>query len=214
VNNRRGWMGEEGAMATLLYLTPGDQGRPLAPEEFEKAGGQEGYRYELIDGKLEVSPLPDLPHDCIKDWLADKLRDYRRQHPEVINRIASPARVFVPDRPGVTTPEPDVAAYRNFPCDRPVAKMRWQDVSPLLVAEVLSEDTADKDLVRNLELYLQVPSIREYWILDPRASADHPTLTVHRRRGRRWQRPINVPAGGTYTTRLLPGFALVLDPRR
>jgi Uma2 family endonuclease len=92
--------------------------------------------------------------------------------------------------------------------------MRWQDVSPVLVAEVLSEDTADKDLVRNLGLYLQVPSIREYWILDPRASPDHPALTVYRRRGRRWQRPINVPAGGTYSTRLLPDFSLLLDPHR
>jgi Uma2 family endonuclease len=199
-------------MSTLLYLTPKDQGRPLSLEEFERADGQEGYRYELIDGKLEVSPLPNLPHDLIADWLAEKLRDYRRRHPEVINRVKAPARVFLPERAAVTAPEPDVVAYHDFPSLRRIADLRWQDVSPLLVAEVLSEDTADKDLVRNRDLYLQVPSIREYWILDPRASADQPTLTVYRRRGRRWQRPINVPAGGTYTTRLLPDFVLVLDP--
>jgi Uma2 family endonuclease len=205
-------MGEEGAMATLLYLTPKDQGRPLSLEEFERADGQEGYRYELIDGKLEVSPLPDMPHDFIKEWLGNKLRDYVRRRPEVVNHIQAPARVFVPNRPGGTTPEPDLAAYRDYPLGRSVAEMRWQDASPVLVVEILSEDTADKDLVRNLDLYLQVPSIREYWILDPLANADHPTLTVYRRRGRRWQRPINVAAGGTYTTRLLPDFALVLDP--
>jgi Uma2 family endonuclease len=199
-------------MTTQLYLTPRDQGRALTLEEFQSAGSQEGFHYELIEGKLEVSPLPNLPHDCLKKWLGRQLDRYVEQHPEIINHVLGPVRVFVPDRPGVTAPEPDVAAYRDFPLDRPLAERRWQDVSPLLVAEILSEDTADKDLVRNLDLYLQVPSIREYWIPDPRVSPDRPTLTVYRRRGRQWQRAITVAAGGTYTTRLLPGFSLVLDP--
>jgi Uma2 family endonuclease len=200
-------------MTTQLYLTPRDQGRALTLEEFQSADSQEGFHYELIEGKLEVSPLPNLPHDCLKKWLERQLDRYVGQHPEVINHVLGPARVFVPDHPGVTAPEPDVAAYRDFPLDRPLAERRWQDVSPLLVAEVLSEDTADKDLVRNRNLYLQVPSIREYWILDPRVSPDRPALTVYRRRGRQWQRAITVAAGGAYTTRLLPGFSLVLDPR-
>jgi Uma2 family endonuclease len=59
---------------------------------------------------------------------------------------------------------------------------------------------------------LQVPSIREYWVIDPREDADRPTLLVFRRRGRRWQRTIPVPAGTTYATRLLPGFELLIDP--
>jgi hypothetical protein len=84
---------------------------------------------------------------------------------------------------------------------------------PLTLEEFLSEDTANKDLVRNPDLYLRVPSIREYWVLDPRTDADRPDLLVYRRRGARWQRPIIVAGGGTYTTRLLPDFALVLDVR-
>jgi Uma2 family endonuclease len=200
-------------MPTLLSLTPADQGRPLTREEFESASSQEGYHYEIIDGKLEVSPLPNLPHECLREWLRDQLRDYCEQHPDVINEVLSPARVFVPNRPETTAPEPEVAAYQDFPLDRPLADRRWQDISPVLVVEVLSEETAEKDLVRNPDLYLQVPSIREYWIVDPRENADQPTLTVYRRRGQKWQRPITVAAGETYTTRLLPDFELVLDPR-
>ncbi len=64
-----------------------------------------------------------------------------------------------------------------------------------------------------MALYLRVPSIREYWILDPRTDADHPSLLVYRRRGARWQRPLAVAGGDTYTTRLLPDFSLVLDVR-
>lgn len=200
-------------MSMGLYLTPADQGRALSLDEFEHADGQEGYHYELIDGKLEVSPLPNMPHDVVRKWLERLLDRYVEQHPEIINRVFAPARVFVPDRPAATTPEPDAAAYQNFPCDRDMDEVNWRDVSPLLVAEILSRDTADKDLVRNYDLYLQVPSIREYWILDPRAGSNRPSLTVHRRRGQHWQRPIAVPGGGTYTTRLLPDFTLTLNVR-
>ncbi len=201
-------------MRTQLYLTPRDRGRPLTREEFESADSREGYHYELIDGRLAVSPLPDLPHDINRDWLARKLFAYGLLHPEIINEVKAPARIFVPDRPKVTAPEPDVAAYRDFPHHQLIAELRWQDAVPLFVAEVLSEDNADKDFERNVALYLDVPSIREYWILDPRADADRPTLTVYRKRGRRWQRPIAVAFGGTYTTPLLPDFALVVDPRQ
>jgi Uma2 family endonuclease len=82
----------------------------------------------------------------------------------------------------------------------------------VLVVEIISENTASKDLERNVTLYLQVKSLREYWIIDPRhESHDRPSMRVYRRRGQRWQKPIEVPAGGTYSTRLLPGFTLVLD---
>jgi Uma2 family endonuclease len=201
-------------MTTQLYLTPQDRGRALSLEEFESASGQEGYHYELIDGKLEVSPLPNLPHDFIRKWLERRLDQYVERHPHIINHVQAPARVFVPGRSATTTPEPDVAAYRNFPLDIPIAEMNWRDVSPLLVAEILSEDTADKDLVRNQNLYLRIPSLREYWILDPRSDADRPSLIVYRRRGQRWQQAIEIAGGDAYTSRWLPDFQLVLTARK
>jgi Uma2 family endonuclease len=200
-------------MTTQLYLTPKDQGRALSLEEFEHASGLEGYHYELIDGKLEVSPLPNLPHEELRDWLRDLLKDYARRHPETINYVKAPARVFVPGRRATTAPEPDVAACHDFPLHLPRRQRHWRDFRPILVVEIISADTADKDLVRNRDLYLQVPSIREYWIIDPRTDADRPTLTVFRRRGQRWQNPIDIAAGDTYTTRLLPDFQLIMDVR-
>lgn len=197
-------------MKTQVYLTPKDRGRALSLEEFESAGGQEGYHYELINGKLEASPLPNFPHDFIRKCLERLLDAYSDRHPEILGYVQAPARVFVPGRAARTTPEPDLAAYRYFPEEPDVEQLNWQDFSPIVVVEILWEDTADKDLVRNLDLYLQVPSIREYWILDPQSNANQPSLTVHRRRGQRWQQPIEIPGGDTYTTRLLPDFQLVL----
>jgi Uma2 family endonuclease len=200
-------------MGTVLKLGPADRGRPMTLDEFMAGDYAEGYRYELIDGKLYVSPQPDLPQNRVERWLHFQLELYAKEHPEVINYTTDKARVFVPGREDVTNPEPDVAAYRKFPLHRPFREIRWQDVSPVLVVEVVSGEDPDKDLVRNEDLYFRVPSIKEYWLLDTREDPERPPLRVHRRHGRRW-RIIDVAPGETYATRLLPGFELVLDPRR
>jgi Uma2 family endonuclease len=199
-------------MATLLALGPTDHGRTLALDEFIAGDYQEGYQYELIDGKLYVSPQPNLPYDLVETWISEKLRAYARRFARVINHVTNKARVFVPGRPNVTVPEPDVSVYRDFPLDRPFKKQRWEDVSPILVVEVLSEDDPDKDLVRNVELYYQVPTVKEYWLFDARNDPERPLLRVYRRSRGKWK-IIDVPAGGTYETPLLPGFSLTLDVR-
>jgi Uma2 family endonuclease len=193
-------------------LGPRDRGLPMTFDEFMRANYEEGYEYELIDGELYVLPTPNLPQNRIENWIGIKLQQYSLQHPEVINYVTNKARVIVSERPRATVPEPDQAAYRNFPLDAPWKKIRWQDVSPILVVEVVSRDDPYKDLVRNVKLYLQVPSIQEYWLIDPRKNPEHPTFRVHRRQRKKWR--ILQPAfGEVYTTKLLPGFALIIDPR-
>src|SRR5262249_5587231 len=147
------------------------------------------------------------------DWLFGKVKVYSRRHPEVINYVTNKARIFIPDFPQLTVPEPDLAAYSNIPFDEIIDRLRWEDFSPLLVGEVVGTD-AETDLVRNVRLYEAVPSVREYWILDPRESAERPSLIVYRRRGARWQRPIELAYREVYKTKLLPGFRLVIDPRK
>jgi len=200
-------------MATILRLGPANHGQPLTYEEFQTGDYQEGYQYEIIEGKLYVSPLPNLPQTLLERWLDVKLQRYSEERPEFINFVLARSRVFLPVRDEVSAPEPDVSAFHNFPIEVPWSEINWEDVSPVLVVEVVSPDNPKKDLVRNVRLYRQVPSIKEYWILDNRADPDCPTLKVHRRVGQRW-RVIDVAFGDNYTTRLLPGFALVLDPHR
>jgi Uma2 family endonuclease len=199
-------------MTTALVLGPADHGRPMTREEYEAARGREGYRYELIDGKVYVSPLPDLPHDRICEWLLGLLFNYSRAHPEVLNFVTPKARVIMAEAEESTDAEPDLSGYHDFPRHLRLRDLAWDDVNPVLVVEVVSADDPRKDLERNVELYLRVSSIREYWIIDPRKDLDQPTMKVYRRRGRRWQRPIDVAPGETYSTPLLPDFKLLLDP--
>jgi Uma2 family endonuclease len=201
-------------MTTINVLGLADHGRSVSDEEFEEAEFEPGFIYELIDGRLYVLPVPNPPENDLEEWLGYKLRVYCHQAPEVINKVSSKARVFVPGRPGTTCPVPDITAYHGYPFHLPARARNWRNVSPVLVAEVLVDADPHKDLVRNVGLYVQVPSIREYWILDGRDDPDQPTLIVHRRRGRGWLKPREIPYGGTYATPLLPSFELVIDPRR
>src|SRR5262249_59068749 len=101
-------------MTTAVVLGPADHGRPITREEFESARSQEGYRYELIEGKVYVTPAPNLPHDRIWHWVHSLLEDYGEAHPDILNYVTPRARVILPEAVEETNPEPDLAAYRNF----------------------------------------------------------------------------------------------------
>ena len=188
---------------------PADHGRPISDRQAVRARWVEGFRYEIIDGRIYVSPIPDLPHDDLVDWIARPLCKYADAHQDVISQVKTPARVFVPGSTRTTAPEPDLAAYRDYPFHLPIAERRWQDVSPIVVVEVVSGDVA-KDLGRNVGLYERVPSIQEYWIVN--RWHDDFFFGVFRKRGGRWGKPIDFTIGDTYTTKLLPGFSLRIKP--
>jgi Uma2 family endonuclease len=201
-------------MTTQIRLTHSDQGKELSLEEFLSADWEKGYKYELIEGRLEVSPAPGFPHSWLHVWLFKALDRYAEGHPGILNFVSFSTRVFVPGAgPRMTAPEPDIGGYRDFPLHLPAEEVDWRDVSPLLVVEIISPETAAKDLERNRRLYLRVPTISEYWMLDTRDDMNNPSLIILRRAGTRWGRQRVIAPGGTYTTPLLPGFSLVVNPR-
>ncbi len=196
-----------------LRVRGSDHGREMTYDEFTHAIFQEGHKYELIDGRIYVSPLADPPADRLELWLFRILDRLSMVNPEIINYVTNKGRVFVPGVERTTCPEPDITAFRDYPLQLPFEELDWRDFVPVLVVEVISPGDPKKDYERNVELYRQVPTIREYWILDHRPNPNQPKLIVYRKRGKRWQKPIEVPYRGTYETKLLPGFKLVVDPR-
>lgn len=197
---------------TRRKLGPADHDRPLTWEEYQTAVYREGYRYELIQGRLYVSPAANLPHDFNIQHIGTNLIRYADDHPEVINMVSFAAEVHVPPASSKaepdTCPQPDISAYQHV-VRRP--DLQWEDISPLLVVEALSPDNPEKDLKRNVELYHRVRTIKEYWIVDGITDPERPCMTVYRRWGRKW-RIIKVPFDTVYTTPLLPGFELRMNP--
>jgi Uma2 family endonuclease len=201
-------------MPTLLaQLTPLDHGRPMSLADFNAAPGQAGYDFELIDGRVCVSPVPDFPHEAVVMWLYDWLRAYSRLQPETFQFIGTNSRLFA-ERDEACCPEPDLATFRNPHPHTPRTQLSWEDLIPLLAVEVLSAGNETKDTVRNLDVYLDVPTLQEYWMVDPLDAPTAPVLRVRQRlTRRRWRREVVVPFGGTYTSPNFPDLNLLWQPQ-
>ncbi len=188
-----------------LRLGPSDSGRQLDANDFVRADMEPGWKYELVAGRLDVSPLPEISEWFWEEGLLDLLKLYAFTHPQVVGTVTAKARVITTDYGGACNVEPDISAFRR----RLGRDDRWRDQPPFLVVEVVTDSHPQKDLVRNRGLYGVIPSIQEYWIVDPRRDVRRPELTVLQRGpGGAWVER-QVASGETYTTDLLPG--LVLD---
>ena len=192
-------------LATAVRFGPKSHGRRVTDDELKHAQFRLGYDYEVISGRLYVSPAPNPDHDVVERHICEQISHYRQEHPEIVGYVTGRARVFVPDEPSTTAPEPDVAVYRDVPTDD------WRDVEPFIVGEVLRGVDIDKDLFRNVELYWRVPTIQEYWVFDIREEPRRPTMIVHRRTGNGWS-VSELPPDGLYETALLPGLKLRISP--
>jgi Uma2 family endonuclease len=195
-------LGRMSTMATTaaLRIGPADHGRRMTLEEFLDADAEEGYRYELARGVLEVTYVPDeWPHGLIVCALYDAISRYRQAHPGVIYRYGggNEYRLWLPAM--ISGRNPDVAVtLSNTPKDH-----RGQR-PPALVFEVVSEgsEARDRDYVAKRQEYLAY-GLREYWIIDP---LDRRVIVLIRD-GDAWVERVFVD-GQVAAGLALPGFAV------
>ena len=83
-------------MLTAVRFGPNDHGRLVTDEELEAADYLGGYDYEVIFGRLYVSPAPNREHDVVEKHIYNQIDVYSVEHPEVIGYVTDRARVFVP----------------------------------------------------------------------------------------------------------------------
>jgi Uma2 family endonuclease len=190
-------------MGTILapppvLLGPHSAGVSLAPREFDRAGFEEGWRYELIKGVLVVSPPPLEMERDPNEELGFLLRLYQLNHPQG-HRIDK------------TLPEHTVRSRKNR---RRADRVIWvglgrlptaKDV-PAVIAEFVSKGKRGhrRDYVEKRNEYMAI-KVQEYWIID----RFQRTLTVFTRRGKKVHKQV-LGEKDTYTTPLLPGFELPL----
>ena len=85
-------------MSTMLRIGPHDHGREMTYQEFLAGDYEEGYKYELIEGELYVSPQPNPPHDIVLQYIDELLTIYKLQRRDIVKRMSSHWCVFVPGR--------------------------------------------------------------------------------------------------------------------
>ena len=132
-------------------------------------------RYEYLDGRVWLLAGASPDHNLVKDNIRSEL------HPELSPRgcrsFTSDQRVKISETRYVY---PDVVVLCGEPeyTDESPPSL----VNPELLVEVTSESTSDRDHQEKLEAYLNLESLREYWI----ASPSRALVTQYVRRGDEW----------------------------
>ncbi len=181
-----------------LRLGPRSAGLLLTPTEFDRARFEEGWRYELINGVLVVSPILSRQERGPNEQLGHWLWQYKENHPQGSSLDA-------------TFPEEEIETGANR---RQADRVIWAGLgrdpeegeTPTIVAEFVSEGKVnqERDYVVKRAEYREA-GVRQYWVID----RFQRTLTCYDFGGEKDEVRV-IPEGQTFESPLLPGFVLDL----
>jgi Uma2 family endonuclease len=151
---------------------------------------------ELVDGRIEVLPVPTEEHQDIILFLLDTLRAFIK--PRKLGKVTfAGLRVRLRSR---NFRQPDVV-FLSKKNEAKRGNRFWKGAD--LAMEVVSEDDPDRDYVEKRREYARA-AIREYWIVDPRDR----TITLLVLRGRSYTRQGVYRDGQRVSSVLLSGLAV------
>jgi Uma2 family endonuclease len=181
-----------------LRLGPRAAGMLLTPQEFDRALFKEGWRYELINEVLVVSPSPLRNERDPNGELEFLLRLYQNQHPQGAAL-------------DLTLSEETIEATKNR---RRADRVIWAGLGrlpgphepPTIVIEFVSKGriNRERDYVAKRTEYREI-GVKEYWVIDRFSK----TMTVCVFAEDQDQ-VLVIPANQTYATPRLPGFEVPL----
>ncbi|MCS6972793.1 MAG: Uma2 family endonuclease, partial [Leptospiraceae bacterium] len=151
--------------SATIAVSPRYQGLPVTREEYLDLE-EDGFKYDVIDGVMQMAPSPSFEHNDAESALITVLRNYLQRKP--IGKAVIETDVFLPD--GGDPLRPDISLILNE--NLHIVKTHIHG-TPDLVCEVLSAATRERDLGVKAERYLKC-GVKEYWIADP----DNKTLQV------------------------------------
>ncbi len=187
-------MTSQEALDAILSDTLPRQGR-WSDEDYLWLTDRTRRLIEFTDGRIEELPLPTSTHQAILAFLYRALYAYMAPLGGAVMFSALRLRI----REGKFR-EPDILVLR----DR--SDPRYQDrfwLGADLVAEIVSPDRPDRDLVDKRADYVEA-GIPEYWIVDPR----HDTITVLTLTAGAYVEHGVYSRGDTATSPLLNGLAI------
>lgn len=159
--------------------------------------------YELIDGRVVMTPPASWPHGRIGSKLNQLLAEHVERHKLGIVLDSSTGY----DLPSGDTVEPDVSfasTERLAAGPRPVPG-QFLAIVPALVVEILSQATSRRDRTEKKAVY-ERNGIGEYWIVDP--VKETVTVLVLRRQRYGPARPVSA---GLVPSRALPRLRITVE---
>jgi len=160
-------------------------------------------RYELIGGRIVMTPRAGYPHSKVIVELVAILHRYVKERGlgEVLESSAGY------ELPSGDTLAPDASFISNARLGAGPAPERGKffGIVPDLAIEVLSDSTATRDRTEKKEIYA-LNGVDEYWIID----TDSHEVTVHRRDGAQLvaEEPLR---SGPIRSRVLPDLTLSVE---
>ena len=161
---------------------------------------EDGNRYEVIDGKLYVTPAPTWRHQQASAVLSGYLWQYI--HPRRLGRIvAAPIGVVLDEENGV---QPDLVYVSRERAG--IISARGVEGAPDLVIEVLSPGTATRDRGIKMRRYAAA-GIPHYWIVAPETGA----LEAYRLTEDGYELAGVHGPGSIFRPELFPGLEIPID---
>lgn len=154
-------------------------------------------QYELFDGKLVMTPSPNVQHQRVIARLCTQLLNYVEAHSLGLLIITPTDTIF--DQYTVLQPDMLFVGRERIP---EVVKDRIEG-APDLTIEVLSPSTIEKDRRRKLTVYCQF-GVQEYWIVDPEAQ----TIELYTRDGGALRHSRTFSSTEAVQSSLFPGLCL------
>jgi Uma2 family endonuclease len=143
---------------TLILNKPLYEGMKVGREEYLDLEN-DGFKYDMIDGVLTMSPSAFSEHGECQVNLNYRFKEYflKKLTGKAINEVD----IFLPDSGDVLRPDITVILKENYG----IIIGHIHGV-PDIVVEILSEATRKRDLGVKAERYL-LNGVKEYWIADP-----------------------------------------------
>lgn len=176
----------------------------------ERVPENDPNRYELLGGRIAMTPPPAWPHSAVAMNVAFHVRLHTDAHLPG-GRVQESSAGF--DLPTGDCVQPDVSWFSKDTLQRgpaPIAGKRLA-LAPDLVVEVLSPATRRIDLTTKREAY-ERSGVAEYWVVDPnRRSVVIFALDQPKPGGRPCFDAGTIWASGPAPSRLFPGIDFSIE---
>jgi Uma2 family endonuclease len=135
---------------------------PITIEQYLRFKCPEGYRDELINGRIIVSPRPTPIHRQIVENTMEALDRALQQQP-----YGAHQHVSVQFAQAYSMPAPDVIVIPDDTWKQACRDDKHLDCVPLLVVEVVSCANCKEHVEEKIAIYLN-EGVHEIWIIEPR----------------------------------------------
>ena len=161
----------------------------------------DGWKYEIINGALHMTPAPATGHQKSSISLSSKLYAYAQEH-DLGMVLTAPCDVRLPNQP--VPFQPDIFFIRKD--NLQIIEETEVCGVPDLVIEILSPSNASYDRVEKLAVY-QAAAVPEYWLVDYQAK----TIEIFSLKGGIYQPAQQYALSDTIQSAQLPGFQLPVE---